>query len=174
MVTALLQPRSRLAFDIETDGFKPTCVHCLELADVDTGAVYAYADQPGYAPIRHGLARLAAADQLIGHNIVAYDLPVLLKLYGLVIERHRVVDTLLLARVLFPDQRESDAAAGLPGHLAGKNSLESWGHRLGMLKGDFGKATDWREWSVAMQRYCQTDVVITVALWLRIMAVLHG
>jgi hypothetical protein len=37
--------------------------------------------------------------------------------------------------------------------------------RLGMEKGDFGKSTDWSQWSQEMEDYCMRDVHVTAALF---------
>ena len=34
-----------------------------------------------------------------------------------------------------------------------------------MLKGDFGKTTDWSAWSPEMQEYCEQDVRVNLALY---------
>jgi hypothetical protein len=49
----------------------------------------------------------------------------------------------------------------MPLKLYGRHSLESYGYRLGEYKGEFGKTTDWKEWSQGMQDYCVQDVVVT-------------
>ena len=45
--------------------------------------------------------------------------------------------------------------------MYGRHSLESYGYRLGEYKGDFGKTSDWKEWSQEMQDYMVQDVVVT-------------
>ena len=42
--------------------------------------------------------------------------------------------------------------------------LESYGYRLGEYKGEFGKTSDWSEWSQEMEDYCAQDVVVTTKL----------
>ena len=54
---------------------------------------------------------------------------------------------------------------GMPLQLYGRHSLESYGHRLNEFKGDFGKDTDWKEWSQEMEDYCVQDVLLTTKLW---------
>ena len=51
------------------------------LLDIDTGEMLSCADKDGYAPINSGLEKLLNADTIIGHNIQAFDVPVLEKLY---------------------------------------------------------------------------------------------
>ena len=46
----------------------------------------------------------------------------------------------------------------------GSHSLEAYGYRLGEYKGQFGKTTDWSEWSPEMEDYCAQDVQVTTKL----------
>ena len=39
--------------------------------------------------------------------------------------------------------------SNFPTNMIGRHSLESWGHRMGILKGNF--ETDWKNWSPEMQ-----------------------
>ena len=52
----------------------------------------------------------------------------------------------------------------MPAKLWGRHSLEAWGYRLNEAKGDFGKTSDWSEWSQEMQDYCVQDVTVTKKL----------
>ena len=52
----------------------------------------------------------------------------------------------------------------MPLQLYGRHSLESYGYRLGEYKGEFGKTTDWQDWSQEMQDYCVQDVQVTTKL----------
>ena len=173
-------------FDCETNGLLPevSVIHSLVLKDIDTFEVISCADHPGYKPISHGLKLLAEADMIIGHNVIKYDIPVLDKVRGLK-PQGTVRDTLVLSRLIWSEMKESDFAMHrkreregrkwIPGNLYGKHSLESWGHRLGHYKGDFGKVTHdtkagdvWAKWSKEMQDYCEQDVEVTFTLWKRI------
>ena len=52
----------------------------------------------------------------------------------------------------------------MPLQLYGRHSLEAYGYRLGEYKGEFGKTSDWKEWSQEMQDYCVQDVQVTTKL----------
>jgi hypothetical protein len=52
----------------------------------------------------------------------------------------------------------------MPLQLYGRHSLEAYGYRLGEYKGEFGKTTDWQDWSQEMQDYCVQDVHVTTKL----------
>ena len=107
---------------------------------------------------------LDEADILVGHNILSFDLPVLEKLYKWKPKPNQIIrDTLVCTRLIWPDIKNPEGYKSKVGH--GSHSLAAWGHRLGILKGDFGKTTDWSQWSQEMQNYCEQDVAVTTALW---------
>ncbi len=59
----------KLAYDIETDGFDSSVVHCLVTQDLDTGKVYQYNDQGNDCEtLVTGINILAEADLLVAHN----------------------------------------------------------------------------------------------------------
>lgn len=155
---------------METDGLldEATKVHCLVIYDLDKRKKFSCADQPGFTSIDDGLRLLEKADRICGHNAIAFDRPVLLKLYPN-LKLPRVFDTLVAARVIWTEITEADhgriqRGEKFPAKLIGRHSLEAWGYRLGVLKGDFGKTTDWAQWTPAMQSYCEQDVNVTYQL----------
>jgi hypothetical protein len=179
----------RIVFDVETDGFlhEVTVIHCLWTADVLTGEYRGYTDRPhlvGGQPvagtIADGLKYLETADELIGHNIVEYDLQVLQKLYPKFNPKARLFDTVVRSRLCFPDIDDSDydfrdgtkdVFEELQNqHLVGSHSLKSWGVRLEFLKGDFGDTTDWKLLTPEMYSYCRRDVELTLLLYGHLMA----
>ena len=99
-----------------------------------------------------------SADWLIGHNIVGFDIPAIQRLYGYFTPRGGIIDTLLLSRLFHPNlvdidwkRKDKGLLKHMPLQLFGRHSLEAWGHRLNEYKGEFGKTTDWQEWSPEMQ-----------------------
>lgn len=163
----------RAIFDIEADGLLDsiTQIHCIVIQDADTGKVYDF--RPG--EIEDGLKLLADADQLIGHNIIGYDIPAIQKLHPGWSYKGEVFDTLTMARVIWPEIKQSDfkrAEKGtLPKQMIGLQSLESWGYRLGNYKGDF--QGPWDTWTPEMHDYCIQDVAVTADLLSRIEAKNH-
>lgn len=145
----------RLLFDIETNSidFDRTYwldqverVLCLVIKDIDTNNTYKYYDTDGLrilgtAGIEQGLKLLEQADEWIGHNIIAFDIPVLEKLYRIK-RAPRITDTLVLSRLQYPDRQ-------------GGHSLESYGERLGLAKLD---APGFTEFSSGLLTYCERDV----------------
>jgi hypothetical protein len=112
-------------------------------------------------------------NEIIGHNIILFDLPAIQKVYPelyCVSEKDpRVIDTLIWSKLCFPHLKEMDYGrfqkGMLPGQFIGRHSLEAWGYRLGEFKGNFGKTTDWKNWSKEMSDYCEQDVKVTKNLY---------
>ena len=158
-----------LVFDLETDGLLDdlSLVHCLVIHDLDTKQTFVFNDQGDQQPSTRGVQRLEDAECVIGHNIIGYDLCVLRNLYPW-FTAPSAIDTLVISRVLHADILVVDQKRkwkNMPLQLYGRHSLESYGHRLGEYKGNFGKTTDWKEWSQEMQDYMIQDVVVTTKLW---------
>lgn len=171
----------RVVFDCETDGFlsKLTKIHCLVLRDADDyGNVLSCTNADRrYPTIKQGLEVLAQADEIIGHNILEFDIPALQKVYPdwKPKDGAKVLDTLLFTRILWPEIKDGDFARVKLGKMPGSclirpHSLESWGYRLGLQKGTYGKGTDWQTWEQEMQDYCELDTAVNWRLWERIKA----
>ena len=158
-----------LVFDLETDGLlnDVTKIHCLVIYDSETDTYLHYNDEGNSEPIVRGIQSLEDADVIVGHNIISYDIPVIKKIYPWFNPEALIIDTLLLSRLYHTDMLEIDKKRNvdnMPPQLYGRHSLESYGHRLGEYKGEFGKTADWKEWSEDMERYCKQDVVVTTKL----------
>ena len=140
---------SNLVFDIEADGLDPTKIFCIVAQDVDTMDVFTFDN----TQLEEGYGLLRAADKLIGHNIIGYDLPAIKKITGLDLSNKNIVDTLVLSR-LFKPTRE------------GGHGLESWGYRLKFNKGDYGDNQDaWDAYSPEMLEYCKRDVELNTKVY---------
>jgi len=168
-----------LIFDLETDGFLKdvSTVHCLAIHDLDTEKTITYNDTGSEEPVVRRIQRLQAAELVIGHNIIGYDLPVIRKLYGWFKSPGITIDTLLLSRLYHPDMIKVDKKhtwKHMPLKLYGRHSLESYGYRLGEFKGSFGSSTDWKNWSQEMEDYCIQDVHVTTKLWKHFTPFLNG
>lgn len=177
--------------DIETNGLLETlsCVHslCFHGADVDYGySCHDHHQEADYETsenwdvhmdVKAGLEYLMDSDcKIIFHNGIKFDLPAIQKVYPwFKIPEDRLIDTLVLSRLIWPDLGERDAKlirkGKLPPKLRGSHSLEAWGYRLGLNKGDYAKEMEeagldpWEHWNPAMQSYCEQDVNVTLALW---------
>jgi DNA polymerase I-like protein with 3'-5' exonuclease and polymerase domains len=135
--------RKFLWFDIEANGLTPDLIHCISIGD-DNGIVLY-----GPSEISEAVQRLSSASVLCGHGVLSYDLPVLRRLAQLRFSG-RVVDTLTCTSLLWPDAE-------------GGHSLEAWGKRLGVFKGDY--QGPWDVYSERMGEYCKQDVAVTIRLW---------
>lgn len=178
----------RLVFDAETDGLlhQVTVCHCVCVRDYDTGQRWTFRRNKRENTIPKLFALLDSAEEIWGHNIVAYDIPMLERLFDWT-PKSRIRDTLVLARLIFPDQRDKDfrlhEAGKLDGKLIGKHTLDSWGMRLGMYKGDYKAIKEeeglakgylpeseemrkwvWGTWTQELEDYCMNDVEVTSLL----------
>lgn len=151
-------------FDLESNGFYEvvTTIHSLVLKNPITKERFSY-----YLPadIERGLKQLEEADLMIGHNIIDYDIPVIKKLFPWFKPKGKIRDTLLMARLRWPEIYLVDKSGkySIPGALVGDYSLEAFGYRLGMpnkIPND-----DWSKWTPTIQKRCEVDVDITEALW---------
>lgn len=144
-----------ILFDIETNGLlrELTKVHCMALIDTDTGEEWSY----GPDEVEKGLQDLYDADSLAGHNILAFDLPALWKVFKWAPRPGtRRVDTLVVARKLHPQVKQEDfKRRDYPKELIGRHSLEAWGLRLGEPKSLYEGG--WEQWSPEMHAYMEQD-----------------
>jgi hypothetical protein len=162
---------ARYVCDTETDGLLPTLttIHCAVAVDVDTGELHDFADQPGYRPIDEFLTLTAEADMIAFHNAIKFDVPAIKKIYPHWSPKGRVLDTLVLSRLVYPDIKRADSALRkknpdqLPGFLVGAHSLKSWGYRLEDHKGDYKGG--WETWSPAMHEYMVQDARLGLKVW---------
>lgn len=155
--------------------------------DYETGQVRRFRRNKKEDTIQKGLDYLDTAGVLIGHNIIAFDIPCLEMLYDWS-PLGRIEDTICHSRLRFPDIKESDyrlyEQGKIPGQMIGRHGLEAWGHRLGVWKGDYkinkeqeglalGYAKDtpelhkhvWGTWNQEMDDYCVQDIEVTATLW---------
>ena len=158
-------------FDLETNGLLDVVdkIHCNMIYNTETKQLHRFDPEVGL--MEDSVRMLMAADTLVGHNIIDYDIPVLKKLYPWFKPKGKVIDTLVWARLAFANIRATDFGrfkkGTLPGNLIGSHKLEAYGYRLGNYKGDYGKDTDWQTWDPEMSEYCIQDVNVTNALYER-------
>lgn len=168
----------RLLFDTESDGLlnQATRLHCITAIEVDTGREYAFNDGGSPLPkdgdIHSGLKLLESASELIGHNVIKHDAPLIRKIYPGFAPDAKVFDTLVATSVLFSDVADNDHAriknGTLPHNfqqagLIGSHSLEAWGWRVGVQKDKYNGT--WEYFNEDMDRYARQDVRTTLKLY---------
>ena len=152
-------------FDLETDGLLDSCkqVWCGVIKDHDTETRISYSsfgapigpfdehfpDSPCRFEhyIKKFIRALETYDVLIGHNSIAFDFPILRKLFNWEYKGIKV-DTLLMSRLQRPNRTS---------YLMSPHSVEAWGHRLGRKKIEHD---EWDKFSPEMLRRCGEDVEI--------------
>lgn len=162
-----------LIFDIECDNFLEDVskIHCLVIKNTDTGTTRSFLPDQTSETLKQGLAFLQEADLIIGHNVIKFDIPVIQKLFPwFTVDQSKVLDTLVLSRLIYSDLRDRDGAyietGRLPSKLWASHSLKAWGYRLGMLKGEYGEQENaWDAFTPEMLEYCVQDVHITHELY---------
>lgn len=162
-----------LIFDIETDGFLQdvTKIHCLVIKDTESGIVRSFLPDQTSETLKQGFKFLQEADCIIAQNGIKYDIPVIQKLYPwFTVDESKVIDTLVLSRLIYSDLRDRDGAyietGRLPSKLWASHSLKAWGYRLGMLKGEYGEQENaWETFTPEMLEYCIQDVEVTHKLY---------
>lgn len=141
----------QLIVDIETNS-KHSWIWIAVTQDVKTGVVECHTDPSTLAPL------VKEYDQIIGHNLIGFDAPVLRKVWNIGIPKSKAVDTLILSRLLNPQ-------------VEGGHSLKAWGQRLGNQKIDFAFEDFDSGLTEEMQMYCIQDVKLTRDLYTHLM---HG
>jgi DNA polymerase-1 len=146
----------QLAFDIETDGIVATKVHCIVAIDVTTREQFIYRSDKGDLDGFRDL--ISEPCELIGHNILGYDIPTLERLMGMEFGRHLLTDSLVLSRLSNPSRLGGHSLKNLS-----RNTTEEKTHH-----------EDWSVISDDMVEYCVQDVVATIGVYLRLIQELAG
>ena len=141
----------KIVFDIEANGLNPDRVWCIVAHIVGTEEFFEF----------HGFSLydfnewLLGFDncEVIGHNIIGYDIPVLERLLGTDFSKCKITDTLVLSRLANPSRD-------------GGHSLENWGETLNQPKGDY---SDWDNFSTDMVEYCVQDVRVNTLVYNRLL-----
>ncbi len=134
----------RLVLDCETDGLlrQATKIFCVVTQDLDTDEVITFTDSKKFERY------IGVYSEIWMHNGIAFDAPILKKIWGIEIPWYKMYDTIILSRMLLPDRK-------------GGHSLASWGEELGYPKLHF---TDFTKLTEEMITYCKRDVEITAKL----------
>ena len=147
----------RICLDIETDGFDPSHIWCVGTEDVDTGEtrLFLESDRLKFREFMRDV------EEVLGFNVLQFDLPILDNLWGVRVPVDQVTDVLILCQLEQPGRE-------------GGNSLEAWGGRLRFPKMDMEKEDFYRGYTEDMGIYCMNDVRLTVKLYHHITSVMSG
>jgi len=152
----------RIVLDIETN-LAHDKIHVVVTKDIDSGEVKVWKQAVNL------LEYLKDVSLIVMHNGIAFDAPVLNRLWKTKIRLNQVYDTLIVSRLLDPS-RET-------GH-----SLEAWGNTLGFHKIDYAAVWQWmmdrkEEYrgecfdnpiDSLLNHYCIRDVEVTAKLYLKL------
>lgn len=169
---------SRTIFDIETNGLLDdlTDIWCIVCRDADTGEVSTF----GPDQIKQGVAHLLDQEEIIGHNIINYDIPALQQLGYLndslpkahpnYMKMPKVTDTLVMSRLVYTNLAEEDKIRNLkddfiPTKLTGSHGLKAWGYRLDCHKGNYLEEEGYDKFTEGMLVYCIQDTEVTYQLF---------
>jgi len=140
-----------VAMDIETESLDPQYIWVICAEDVDTGERETFCNLTTIPEERDRFVRYVNdIDNFVFHNGLGFDVPVINKLLGQVIDPQKVIDTLVVSRLV-------DYTLDGAGH-----SLKAWGKRLGDFKIGFN---DFTKLSDEMIEYCEQDVAVTVKIY---------
>lgn len=154
-----------IVFDIETNALKIkdiTKIWCCAINGGEDTSLYTKPDE--------WLSILENAEVLIGHNIVQYDIPAIQKMYPSFKPKGKVIDTLILGRMFYPDILDIDFKKKwetMPMKLYGRHSLEAYGHRLKLHK-KHADLEDFSKLSEELIERCKCDVDVNAKLWNRL------
>ena len=158
----------RLVFDLESNGLldQLDTIHCISIVDLDAEEPKAHLSATPQ-DISTTIKLLIEADEIIGHNIICFDIPAIQKVYPGFKPKGKVTDTLVLSRLIKADLFNDDFKnQSLPDEFLkrfyGSHSLKAWGMRLSNLKGDYDGG--WDTYSEDMGKYCNQDAELTADL----------
>lgn len=144
--------------DLEADGLlsSATTIWCGTFYDLTYEKWYDYSPSisSNYLDhLRYFFTSLFDYDYyLAGHNFISYDIPLIKKILNITIPPERVIDTLVLSKMFFPD---------IKGH-AKPHSIEAWGQRFKIEKPEH---EDWSQFSEEMLHRNNEDVRINIKLF---------
>ena len=93
---------SKYIWDIEANGFtkEATELWMSVFLDIETKEVKVFTDHDDAHPsISESFELMDNAEAIIGHNLMRYDLPVFERLTGYRIDRHKIIDTMILSKL---------------------------------------------------------------------------
>lgn len=140
----------KIVIDIEANGLhNPTHIWVIVCRDYDTKELHIFRKVTEDDTERERFRSFAEnVDCWIGHNILAYDMPVLANLLGISFEYAKCHDTFILSKLI--------------DYSRASHSIEGYGEEFGLPKLEF---TDWSSYSLEMEEYCVRDVDISEKIY---------
>jgi len=142
----------QFVLDIEANGLDPDTVWCIvvrQLGGHDDSLTWSGDRLPEFIT----WLQLQDECELIGHNLIGYDIPVLEKLLAVDFSKCKITDTLVMSRLANPSRE-------------GGHSLDNWGAILNCPKGDHNV---WDVFSYDMLEYCIQDVKVNTLVYQRLL-----
>jgi len=141
----------QIVFDIEANGLDPDTVWCIIAYEREAKEYIEWSKED--LPLFKDWIKEQDELEVIGHNIIGYDIPVLERLLDVDFSKCKVTDTLVMSRLAEPSR--------LGGH-----GLENWGQLLNQPKGEH---SDWLNFSQDMVEYCKQDVRVNELVYQRLL-----
>ena len=168
-----------VAMDIETESLDPEHIWVICAEDVDTGDRERFLNVTSIPEERDRFVDyLKGCEYFVFHNGIGFDVKVINKLLGNIMPTDKVIDTLIVSRLVQYDMKDQDekmrkkllakykkeslVEKEFPRRMINRHSLASWGCRLGEYKTGF---KDFDKLSDEMIEYCEQDVIVTVKLY---------
>jgi DNA polymerase-1 len=141
----------QFVLDIEANGLDPDTVWCIVVRQLghDDSLTWSGDRLPEFIT----WLQLQDECELIGHNLIGYDIPVLEQLLSADFSKCKITDTLVMSRLANPSRE-------------GGHSLDNWGTILNCPKGDHNV---WDVFSYDMLEYCIQDVRVNALVYQRLL-----
>ena len=147
----------KVVFDTETNGLdNPDKMWLFGGINVDTKERYKFEPFRGGRELEESIKWAESVSAWIGHRAIQFDAQQINRLIKpKLIDPTKVIDTLIVSRLV-------DYSIPIPKGGSSPHSLDSWGIRLGLHKGNF---TNFEEYSEEMVEYWERDLDVTEALF---------
>ena len=141
----------QFVLDIEANGLTPDTVWCIVVREIGQDSSLTWSGDR----LKDFIPWLQQQDEceLIGHNLIGYDIPVLERLLDVDFSKCKITDTLVMSRLANPSRE-------------GGHSLDNWGTILNCPKGDHNV---WDVFSFDMLEYCIQDVRVNTLVYERLL-----
>tara|TARA_B110000503_G_scaffold11940_1_gene16080 strand:- start:5381 stop:7111 length:1731 start_codon:yes stop_codon:yes gene_type:complete len=141
----------QFVLDIEANGLTPDTVWCIVVREIGHNDSLTWSGDR--LPEFITWLQLQDECELIGHNLIGYDIPVLERLMNVDFSKCKITDTLVMSRLANPSRE-------------GGHSLDNWGTILNCPKGDHNV---WDVFSFDMLEYCIQDVRVNALVYERLL-----